>query len=150
MKRRLYTLIIACILVLPQISVADWDPVLEAQEEQKRQIAAQEQAKRDAQAKAMVRRAEIEGKRKAMGSAAVGKSDDEIDKAYADYMAKAQRDSVKAMQKGMEAAKIAETNREKSDQALKTVTGKSMSDLQNMSEDELEALAKEMERKYGQ
>ena len=76
-------------------------------------------------------------KRKTLGAAAQGKSDAEVDKLYA---AKIKSDS--------DAANRALSSGQGAD-ALKQSTDKSMKEIQNMSPAELEAMGKELEKKYG-
>ena len=78
------------------------------------------------------------------GAAANGKSDAEVVKLYdakiAEDMAAANLGAAKAreaLSSGQGAA------------AVKQVTGKTMEELENMTEEEAEALGREMEKKYG-
>jgi hypothetical protein len=79
-------------------------------------------------------------KRKMLGSAATGKSDAEVNSLY-DAKLKEATQTAQSAQKALSGGQGAA--------AVKQVTGKSMSEMENMSDEELEALAKEMEEKYG-
>jgi len=123
---------------------ADYDPALEAQEKAQRD-AAQKAARENQQkvqklkddAAAQYNKEQMAAKRKALGAAAQGKSDAEVDKLYA---AKIKSDT--------DAANRALSSGQAAD-ALKQSTGKSMKEIQNMSPAELEAMGKELEKKYG-
>jgi len=123
---------------------ADYDPALEAQEKAQRD-AAQKAARENQQkvqklkddAAAQYNKEQMAAKRKALGAAARGKSDAEVDKLYA---AKIKSDT--------DAANRALSSGQAAD-ALKQSTGKSMKEIQNMSPAELEAMGKELEKKYG-
>lgn len=132
--------------------MADWDAEMEAREaaeraaeqqaEQAKQRAAQQQM--DA-AQAKANSAIMAEKRKTLGAAANGKSDAEVNKLYD---AKIAQDTAAANNAAAQ-AKGALSQGEGA-AALKQVTGKSMQEMENMSDEELEAMAKEMEKKYGQ
>ena len=123
---------------------ADYDPALEAQEKAQRD-AAQKAARENQQkvqklkddAAAQYNKEQMAAKRKALGAAARGKSDAEVDKLYA---AKIKSDT--------DAANRALSSGQAAD-ALKQSTDKSMKEIQNMSPAELEAMGKELEKKYG-
>ena len=123
---------------------ADYDPALEAQEKAQRD-AAQKAARENQQkmqkmkddAAAQYNKEQMASKRKALGAAATGKSDAEVDKLYA---AKIKSDT--------DAANRALSSGQAAD-ALKQSTGKSMKEMQNMSSAELDAMAKDLEKKYG-
>jgi len=113
---------------------ADYDPAEEAREKAQRDAAqrAQQQQqqemqrqKRDAEAKynAAVGAETMKSRRKALGAAADGKSDAEVNRLY-------------------------DAKQKKDDDAIKSLTGKSSKDMEKMSNAELEALARELEKKY--
>jgi hypothetical protein len=85
----------------------------------------------------------MDSKRKTLGAAAQGKSDAEVSKLYD---AKIKKDT-DAAYKGADEAKSALSSGQGA-AAMKSTTGKSMKEIQNMSEAELEAWSKEMEKKY--
>ena len=131
---------------------ADWDPALEAREQAKREaeIAKDRERQLEAdrmkgEAQAKMDAATVQAKRDHVGAAAKGKSDAEVN---ALYDAKVKTDTAA----GLEAHKRATAAMSSGEgaAALKQVTGKSMADLENMSDAELEAMAEEMQRKYGQ
>lgn len=151
MKRRLALIPPLLALLVGTQALADWDPEAEAQYdaeraaearvEQERQRAADKQLN---EARAKANKAALDSKRETLGAAAAGKSDAEVSKLYD---AKIKRDT----EAGQAAAKA---GREALSQgqgaaALHQVTGKSLSELENMSDAEAEALQREMERKYG-
>ena len=123
---------------------ADYDPALEAQENAQRD-AAQKAARENQQkmqkmkddAAAQYNKELMASKRKTLGAAAQGKSDAEVDKLYAAKIKSDSDAANRALSSGQGAA------------ALKQSTGKSMQEIQNMSPAELEAMGKELEKKYG-
>lgn len=78
--------------------------------------------------------------RKSLGKEANGKTDEEVAELYA---AK-QRKEAAGVQQQIEA------NRPALEAGTKSMTGKSMDEIMNMSDEELDKLANEMEKKYGQ
>ena len=71
--------------------------------------------------------------RKTLGTAADGKSDEEVMRMYtAHYQQKMQ------------------ANSSQSDAQLQSVTGKTMQEMENMSDEELDKMTGELEKKYGQ
>ncbi|MBD9358102.1 MULTISPECIES: hypothetical protein [Methylomonas] len=132
--------------------LADWDPELEAQEQAQREATQRaEQAKqREAQkmidaANAKANQEMMESKRKNLGAAAKGKSDAEVNRLY----------DAKIKQTTDEANRLAQEARSALNQgqgaaAVKQVTGKSLHELENMSDEEADALSRELEKKYGQ
>jgi hypothetical protein len=130
---------------------ADYDPALEAQEKAQRD-AAQKAAREDQRkiqkmkddAAAQYNKEQVAEKRKTLGAAATGKSDAEVDKLYAARI----KSDTDAANRAADNAKRALSSGQGAD-AVKQTTGKSMKEMQNMSSAELDALAKEMEKKYG-
>ncbi|WNB75422.1 hypothetical protein [Methylomonas koyamae] len=93
-------------------------------------------------AKAKAEREVMDGKRKALGAAAQGKSDAEVDRLY----------QARTRQNQQEAERLsAETRAALSSgqgaAAVKQVTGKTLQELENMSDTEAEALTQELEKK---
>ncbi|MDT4290166.1 hypothetical protein RO575_11405 [Methylomonas sp. MO1] len=133
-------------------ALADWDPELEAQEQAQREATQRaEQARaREAQklineANAKANREMMGSKRKNLGAAAKGKSDAEVNRLY----------DAKIKQTTEDANRLAQEARSALSQgqgaaAVKQVTGKSLHELENMSDEEAEALSRELEKKYGQ
>ncbi|WP_026603254.1 hypothetical protein [Methylomonas sp. 11b] len=131
---------------------ADWDPELEAQEQAQREATQRaEQARaREAQklineANAKANREMMGSKRKNLGAAAKGKSDAEVNRLY----------DAKIKQTTEDANRLAQEARSALSQgqgaaAVKQVTGKSLQELENMSDEEAEALSRELEKKYVQ
>ena len=129
---------------------ADYDPALEAQEKAQRD-AAQKAARENQQkmqklkddAAAQYNKEQMASKRKALGAAATGKSDAEVDKLYAAKI----RSDTDAANRAADDAKRALSSGQGAD-ALKQSTGKSMKEIQNMSPAELDAMARDLEKKY--
>jgi len=87
----------------------------------------------------------MDSKRKNLGAAAKGKSDAEVNRLY----------DAKIKQTTDEANRLAQEARSALSQgqgaaAVKQVTGKSLQELENMSDEEADALSRELEKKYGQ
>ena len=130
---------------------ADYDPVLEAQEQAARQAAEAKRAAQEQEAARMCAAAESKAQaelmasyRKSLGAAATGKSDAEV----MQLMQARQQESMATAARGAAAASAAMAD-PRNAAAVQSVTGKSMEQLQNMSDAEAEALAREMEKKYG-
>ncbi|HQR09848.1 MAG TPA: hypothetical protein PLW68_00870 [Casimicrobiaceae bacterium] len=149
MRLRIALVLIALLAGAP--ALADYDAALEAKEQAQRDAAkraAQEQQRKtdkiraDAQAKA--NQEMMADKRKRLGAAANGKSDAEVS---AMYDAKVKSDTAAANAAARDAQ--AKMNSPEGNAQMKGVTGKSMKEIQNMSPAELDALSKEMEKKYG-
>lgn len=131
---------------------ADWDPELEAREQAERAAAQRveqekqrEMQKIRSEAKAKANKANMDSKRQTVGAAANGKSDAEVNRLY----------DAKIKQTTEEANRVAQEARSALSQgqgaaAVKRVTGKTLQELENMSDEEADALAREMEKKYGQ
>ena len=143
--------LLAALALLATIAVrADYDPAMEAREQAQREAAQKAEREKQRQAEKMKSDANakynkelMDSKRKTLGAAAQGKSDAEVDKLYD---AKNKKDTATAY-KEADAAKAALSSGQGA-AAMKSTTGKSMKEVQNMSEAELEAWSKEMEKKY--
>ncbi|PKD38923.1 hypothetical protein CWO84_17900 [Methylomonas sp. Kb3] len=132
--------------------LADWDPELEAQEQAKREATQRAEQVKQREAQKMIDAANAKGnqemmdsKRKNLGAAAKGKSDAEVNRLY----------DAKIKQTTDEANRLAQEARSALSQgqgaaAVKQVTGKSLQELENMSDEEADALSRELEKKYGQ
>jgi len=148
MKMRLF---LAALAMLTSIAAwADYDPALEAREQAQRDAA--QKAERDKQrqmqnmqseANAKYNKELMDSKRKTLGPAAQGKSDAEVSKLYDAKIRKDTDSAYKAADEGKAALSSGQGAA-----AMKQTTGKSMKEIQNMSEAELEAWSKEMEKKY--
>jgi len=132
---------------------ADYDPVLEAQEAAERQARAAADAKRQAEASAQMAAAKDKAYRQALGAEAKGLSGADLERAYNAKMA---RDQKAMMEKQAEAMKMFQQgqqqyagSKEKTDAAMKQAFGKSVGELQNMSDEELEAFSKQLEKQFG-
>jgi hypothetical protein len=136
------TILAALIAVASLGARADYDPKLEAQEAAQRKAEASASAKRQAE----VDKQQTDAKRKYLGKDADGKSDAEVKRLY-DARIAAQLDMAKKAQAGTTPAPGSDMA--KGDAQMKTMTGKSMQDIQKMSPAEQEAFAKQMEKQYG-
>lgn len=132
---------------------ADWDPVMEAREEAKRKTAQQEDARRKAAADKMVRDANMKGMRQQLGKEAAGKSDAEVERLYKQQMAAYQKQGAAAAASGAvmerDLKKLDAGTRAQRDAQMKGMTGKSVTELNNMTDQELEAFSRDMEKKFG-
>jgi hypothetical protein len=141
------TLAVALLLACTAVH-ADYDAKMEAQEAAQRKAAAAAEAKKKAEAKKQYDDAQMKGMRGALGKEAEGKSDAEVKKLYdakiAGYKADAKKVQAGAAPTGMSASDM-----DKSNAQMKSMTGKSMQDIQKMTPAEQEAFAKQMEKQYG-
>ena len=138
-----FTALIACTAVH-----ADYDAKMEAQEAAQRKAAAAAEAKKKADHQKMMDAANQKGMRAALGKEAEGKSDAEVKKLYDAKMAGYQADA-KKVQSGAAPTGVPASDMAKGDAHMKSMTGKSMADIQKMSPAEQEAFAKQMEKQYG-
>jgi Zn-dependent M28 family amino/carboxypeptidase len=127
---------------------ADYDPKMEAQEAAQRKAAAAAEAKHKADAQKQYDAAQQKGMRAALGKEAVGKSDAEVKKIYDAKMAGYQ-DQAKKAQGGVAPAGVPASDMASGNAQLKSMTGKSMQDIQKMSPAEQEAFSRQMEKQYG-
>ncbi len=142
--------LVALAMLASATAWADYDAALEAQEKAQRDAAqrAQQAKQREIQkiqndAKAKADKEMIDSKRKTVGAAAQGKSDAEVNKLYD---AKIKKDA-DAANRAAEEGKRAMSSPQ-GEAAMKQATGKTMKEMQNMSSAELDALSREMEKKY--
>lgn len=157
MKRFLALVLLALLSGAP--ALADWDPVEEARRQAERDA---EKRKEDAQRreiqkqhdelKAKYEREVLADKRKSLGAAAAGKSDAEVARLYDEKIKndteaanKAAAEARKALGPDMGAAKI-----KQGATVAEQMTGKTIEELGNMTEEEAAALEREMMKKYGQ
>jgi hypothetical protein len=152
--RTIKIVIVALISLLAWTQVlADWDARLEAEEAAKRQRAAAVERQRQAEARAAKDAAMVQAARRGLGKAADGKTDAQ---ALALYDAKTKRDQAAAM-KAMAAAPaeidrirtLEAGTRGQRDDLMKKNYGKSVTQLQGMSDAELDKFAREVEKKHG-
>jgi hypothetical protein len=141
------TLALAALLACTAVH-ADYDPKMEAQEAAQRKAAAAEKAKQDAAVKAQRSAAEQKMMRGTLGKEAEGKSDAEVKALYDKKMAGYMNDAKKA-QAGKAPTGVPQSDMDKGNAQVKSMTGKSMQDIQKMSPAEQEAFAKQMEKQYG-
>lgn len=135
------------LIVFNSTAWADWDPEMEAQEQAQR---AEQARNREAQkmvdaANAKANREMLDSKRKNLGAAAKGKSDAEVNRLYDAKIKQTKEDANRLAQKARSAL-----SQGQGAAAVKQVTGKSLQELENMSDEEAEALSRELEKKYGQ
>ncbi len=137
-------------LVLSTAAHADWDPELEKREEAERQAQKQAEARKQAEMQ-VIRTAAM---RQALGAEANGKSDAEVRRLYTARFENPQGQLAAARAQQTKAKQDIDRNiaphRDQINAATQAMYGKSLDELQNMSEAEAEAMAKEMEAKYGQ
>ena len=133
--------------------LADWDEKLEAQEAAQRARAAAAERQRQAEAKAMKDAAMVKAARGALGREAEGRSDAEALRLYDAKMKAHQAAAVKAAaaapQMAAQVSKLDADTRVQRDALMKKTYGKSVTELQGMSDAELEKFAREVEKKHG-
>ena len=154
MKKPILLLIVANLFSLNALNAhADWDPALEAREAAARYAEQQRTAKEKAETDKMIRDANQKYRRDALGKEAVGKSDAEVARIFQQRQGDAIREGNAASVAGRALAadvkKFDASTRAERDAQMKGMTGKSGTELENMSDTELEAFAKDMQRKYG-
>lgn len=130
---------------------ADWDPELEAQEQREREAAARERAAREAEGQRIKQEAlakahaqDMARKRDYLGAEAKGKSEAEVNRLYDAKVAAKTAEANQLWDEGMRKVKSPEARA-----STEAVTGYTMEEMSNMSDAELDALTKEMEKKYG-
>lgn len=151
MKKFIAFIILAGLLAAP--AYADWDPALEAREAAERKAGQQRAARQKAEHDKMIRDASAKAYRDALGKEAVGKSDAEVVRMYkqreADAVKQAAIGSKSGYATSAQSPKLDANTRVQHDAQMKSMTGKSVSDLEKMNDKELEAFASAMEKKYG-
>jgi hypothetical protein len=150
---RKLALILALLGSLATAALADYDPELERQEAARIEAERRAETERQAEMRARKDAAELQAMRGALGKDAEGKSDAEVRRLYAAWLESTQRqaEAAAAAAPAAEAElrrREAETRPER-DAAVRELTGKSLEELENMSDEEAEALARELEEKYG-
>ena len=145
MKRS--TLAVAALLACTAVH-ADYDAKMEAQEAAQRKAAAAAEAKKKAEAKKQMDAAEQKMMRGTLGKEAQGKSDAEVKKLYDAKMAGYQ-DQAKKAQAGIAPAGVPQSDMDKANAQMKSMSGKSMQDIQKMTPAEQEAFSRQMEKQYG-
>jgi hypothetical protein len=132
---------------------ADWDPKAEAAEAARRQQAAAEQRKRQAHVQQLKADATMQHQRAYLGKEAAGKSDVEVQRLYDAKLksdqAAANKAAAEAPQLSARIVKMEADTRGQRDDAVKKAYGKSLKDLENMSDAEEAKLFRDLERKYG-
>jgi len=141
------TLALAALLACTAVH-ADYDPKMEAQEAAQRKAAAVEKARQDAAVKAQKSAAEQKMMRGTLGKEAEGKSDAEVKVLYDKKMGGYMNDAKKA-QAGVAPTGVPQKDMDKGNAQMKSMSGKSMQDIQKMSPAEQEAFARQMEKQYG-
>jgi hypothetical protein len=141
------TLAIVALLACTAVH-ADYDAKLEAREAAQRKAAAAEKARQDAAVRAKKNAAEQKMMRGTLGKEAEGKSDAEVkvlyDRKMGGYMDQAKKAQAGGAPAGVPASDMARANSQ-----VKSMTGKSMQDIQKMTPAEQEAFARQMEKQYG-
>ena len=147
MRKAAVAMLVAVLAAAPVF--ADWDPAAEARDEAARKAAAAQAAQRKAEGDKARRDAEMKAARAYVGKEGQGKSDAEVKKLYDEKMAVIQRAgkgdaAARAQMQGLTPAQQAQM-----DSAMKGMTGKSLTDVNRMSDAELAAYQRDMEKKYG-
>ena len=147
--RRLRALLLMLGLSLPgAFAWADMDHAAEARDAAERAEAARQQAAKDRETQALRDQTEIKAYRAMLGARAVGKSDAEVRAMYKTYMADVQGQAARQMQQTptptqMEAGRKATRNLPANEQLMRQYSGgKSLDELANMSDAEIDALAR--------
>ena len=154
--KKIFSLALLATLVFsgPLPARADYDAALEAKEAAARQAAAAERARQDAAAQAMKHDAEMKAYRQFLGKDADGKTDQEIAALYKSRTLNMQANAMAQSQKNLalthQMMKQEAETRDQRNQAVKDMTGgKSIGEIANMSDEELNKLAADLEKKYG-
>ena len=96
--------------------------------------------------------AELHAMRQVLGAEAEGKSDAEVRRLYEAKIAAYQKQGEAAAAAAPTAAEAEQRERDtraEREDAVKQMTGKSLEELENMTDEEAEALQRELEKKYG-
>jgi hypothetical protein len=141
------TLALAAMLACTAV-YADYDAKMEAQEAAQRKAAAAAEARKKAETKKKMDAAEQKMMRGALGKEAEGKSDAEVKKLYDAKMAGYQ-DQARKAQAGVAPAGVPQSDMNRANAQMKSMTGKSMQDIQKMTPAEQEAFSRQMEKQYG-
>ncbi len=141
-------------------AMADWDPVMEAKEQAAREAEARQAAERERQNQALKSQAEAKYYRGVLGAQAAGKSDAEVIRmgrewkarterqagaAQADYTARFGAQGERIGAAGARAERQAPARQAQAENAIRQASGgkyQRMEDLANLSDAELEALAR--------
>jgi hypothetical protein len=132
---------------------ADWDPVREAQDAAERKANQERSAREKAAVDKRKREATQKHQREFLGKDAAGKSDAEVDRLYTQRRQELEKQAT-AMEAAMRADKKKpqksglEGDMAQADAAMKSMYGKSTSDIGNMSPQERDAFMKDLEKKY--
>jgi len=146
--RQFPVMVLLVALATPPV-LADWDEAREKRDAAERKAQAAESARQKAEADRIRNDAEVKAARGYLGPAAQGKSDAEVKRLYAEKMAVIQRAG-----KGDAAAKaqlqgLTPEQQAQMDSAMKGMTGKSLTEVNSMSDAEMKAYQRDMEKKYG-
>ena len=144
--------VLALIVAFAAPAFADYDAEMERREAAEREAERKEQEKRDAEAAATRNATELHAMREFLGAEVVGKSDAEVRRLYDARVAAYQKQgeaAAAAAPTQAEAEKRERDTRAEREDAVKQMTGKSLEELENMSDEEAEALQRELEKKYG-
>jgi hypothetical protein len=133
--------LIACLAgMLAAPAYADYDAALEAREAAQRKAEQQEAARRKAEVKRQQDDRMKQYQREVVGAEGKGKSDAEVKRLYDQKMAGFNQQAAEYDRASRAGAK---------GDSSRAVTGKSTSELENMSNKDAQALAIEMQKKYG-
>lgn len=128
---------------------ADWDAAGEAREAAARKAEAARSAQQKAEGDRVRREAEMKAARGYLGPAAQGKSDAEVKRMYDEKMGVIQRAG-----KGDAAARtqlqgLTPEQAAQMDATMKGATGKTLSEMNRMSDKEMDAFTRDMQKKSG-
>ncbi|QJR10749.1 hypothetical protein DSM104443_01818 [Usitatibacter rugosus] len=146
--RKLPLVVLLAALAVPP-ALADWDEAREKRDAAERKAQAAESARKKAEMDRIRSDTELKAARAYLGPAAEGKSDAEARRLYAEKMAVIQRAgkgdaAAKAQLQGLNPEQQAQM-----DAAMKGMTGKSLTEFNSMSDAEMKAYQRDMEKKYG-
>lgn len=147
-------LLIVALSILPSCNAyADYDAALEAREAAQKKAEQEKIAREKAKVDKLVYDANLQGMRQQLGKDAAGKSDAEVQKLYKQRMDAYRKQAAAAAANGAkmerDVKKLDADTRPERDKQMKAMTGKSVTELHNMSDKELEAYARDMEKKFG-
>ena len=128
---------------------ADYDAAGEAREAAQRKAEQQEAARQKAAVERRKADANMKYQREFVGADGKGKSDAEVTRLYKQKMAVMNRQAAEGARMTQGLGKAAPGSQEERDAMARGVTGKSTAEFMNMSPQEADALAREMQRKYG-
>jgi hypothetical protein len=150
MRRPLAVFALLATLAAP--ALADYDAEMERREAAQREAEQKEQQRRQAEMEAKRNATELHAMRQFLGAEAEGRSDAEVRQLYDARTEAYKRQAEAAAAAAPTAAELEKRERDtraERDDAVRQMTGKSLEELENMTDEEAEALQRELEKKYG-